>query len=412
MTDGAAGDLIVANHPNGLGAAVLAVENELGVDPAGTLADLATRLAVSQNTNGTLLSSVVVGGTGVTVSYSSGVFTLSSTPEGAGNLQNLGVEVVANAPSANAMRFRLVQADGSTPTATAFPRISFHAATSTSPTFLSVTATTDTALTLSSGSTLGFNASQASRLYFWAINANAGQSNSVIELGVSRSAIFSEAVLQTTTAEGGAGAADSDSVLYSATVRTGIPVRCLGYIDINTGTTAGQWSNNPFAGSLMGYGVKRTGEIVQRVATYTNAMKQTTTTFPIGTSTPPPSAGVVVLWATISATSLVNQIQVSGNVNLTNDNTSSGALVAGLFQTATSSTARWVTHQQWDGTGGTRGGNQAIFHEEIASQTAATGWYVNVGCDTAGTTSFNGLGAAQVGGQAGRSYLVLTEVAV
>ena len=54
LTNGASGDLIVAEHPNGLGAAVLAIENELGTDPAGSVVDVKTRLDVSQNNDGRL----------------------------------------------------------------------------------------------------------------------------------------------------------------------------------------------------------------------------------------------------------------------------------------------------------------------------------------------------------------------
>jgi hypothetical protein len=53
-----------------------------------------------------------------------------------------------------------------------------------------------------------------------------------------------ETNLISTTAEGGAGAADSANVIYSATARTNVPYRVVGFID-STQTTAGTWATAP-----------------------------------------------------------------------------------------------------------------------------------------------------------------------
>jgi len=52
LTDGSSGDQIVANHPNGLAAAVIALETELGTDPAGSATDLKTRLRTALTDDG------------------------------------------------------------------------------------------------------------------------------------------------------------------------------------------------------------------------------------------------------------------------------------------------------------------------------------------------------------------------
>src|SRR3990167_1648187 len=129
LTDGPAGDEVVAVHPNGLSAAVIALETELGVDPAGTLPDLVARLAVSQNTDGTIKDTVVAAGTGATVDYATGVFTIGSTPDGAGNTQNLGLIVTTASPVSNAFTVRLVQRTLSTCTASSPARVSFRSGT-------------------------------------------------------------------------------------------------------------------------------------------------------------------------------------------------------------------------------------------------------------------------------------------
>ena len=88
LADGSSGDEILSRHPDGLGAAVIAVETELGVDPAGSATDVVTRLGVAHNaagavTLGTAASVVGVlplnrGGLGLTAA--SGTFTNGFIP--------------------------------------------------------------------------------------------------------------------------------------------------------------------------------------------------------------------------------------------------------------------------------------------------------------------------------------------
>jgi hypothetical protein len=133
-------------------------------------------------------------------------------------------------------------------------------------------------LVISSGSTLGtINATQ-SRIVVLALN-NAG----TIELAAVNIAggnDLSETGLISTTAEGGAGAADSANVIYSTTARTSVPYRVIGYIE-STQATAGTWATAPStiqgaggqalaAMSSLGYG--QTWQTVTRVmgTTYYN----------------------------------------------------------------------------------------------------------------------------------------------
>jgi hypothetical protein len=97
-------------------------------------------------------------------------------------------------------------------------------------------------LVISSGSTLGTVSAVASRIVVIALN-NAG----TIELAavnISGGTQLDETNLISTTAEGGAGAADSASVVYSTTARTSVAYRVIGYID-STQATAGTWATAP-----------------------------------------------------------------------------------------------------------------------------------------------------------------------
>jgi len=60
-----------------------------------------------------------------------------------------------------------------------------------------------------------------------------------------------ETNLISTTAEGGAGAADSASTIYSTTARTSLAYRVIGYIE-STQATAGTWATSP--STIQGYG--------------------------------------------------------------------------------------------------------------------------------------------------------------
>jgi hypothetical protein len=55
---------------------------------------------------------------------------------------------------------------------------------------------------------------------------------------------LTETGLISTTAEGGAGAADSASTVYSTTARTNLAYRVVGYIE-STQATAGTWATTP-----------------------------------------------------------------------------------------------------------------------------------------------------------------------
>ena len=97
-------------------------------------------------------------------------------------------------------------------------------------------------LTISSGSTLGTVNATQSRIVVLAIN-NAG----TIELAAVNIAggnQLDECNLISTTAEGGAGAADSASTIYSATARTNVAYRVIGYVE-STQATAGTWATAP-----------------------------------------------------------------------------------------------------------------------------------------------------------------------
>lgn len=97
-------------------------------------------------------------------------------------------------------------------------------------------------LTISSGSTLGTINGVASRIAVLAIDN--GGTVELAAVNMAGGVNLDETTLISTTAEGGAGAADSATVIYSQTARTNVPFRVVGYVE-STQATAGTWATAP-----------------------------------------------------------------------------------------------------------------------------------------------------------------------
>ena len=222
-------------------------------------------------------------------------------------LRNIGIVATV---SSKALTVALKGANGNDPSATNPVRIPFRdetVATGT-PNIRSVTAALS--VVLSSGSTLGFGANEAGRIYIWAID-NAG----TVALGLSRTAdIFPESALASTTAEGGAGAADSAAVMYSTAALSSKAVHCLGYIEIVTGATAGEWDNAATKVQVMGPGVHRTGDIIRIVSSSTGTPGSTSVAIPYDDTIPQKTEGEEVLTVTPSQTSPLNKLCIEGHM--------------------------------------------------------------------------------------------------
>lgn len=188
----------------------------------------------------------------VTITNSAGGISIEAGGEFIGSLE------LAATVAANALTVSLKNSAGNDPTSAAPVNIRFRDTTLTSGGYTSVAVTSDLSVTLSAGSPLGFTTAQTDKIYILAIN-NAGAA----ELGLlhlsqdGAISSFDEAALISTTAEGGVGGADSEDVVYSTTARTNVTFRILGYLTIQTGATAGNWSNAPTVIQVMGPGVTR-----------------------------------------------------------------------------------------------------------------------------------------------------------
>jgi hypothetical protein len=120
--------------------------------------------------------------------------------------------------------------------------LDFRSTTTSSGVPVNIVAAGQLTTVISSGSTAGMVSGVSGDILLLAIN-NAG----TMELAWSNTVnpfIFDETSLINTVAEGGAGAADSASTIYSTTARTGVAYRVVGLFR-STQTTAGTWAQTP-----------------------------------------------------------------------------------------------------------------------------------------------------------------------
>jgi hypothetical protein len=141
----------------------------------------------------------------------------------------------------NILTIALKTLAGTDPSASDPVRIAFRNVTLASGVGVVRSVTAALSLAISAGSTLGFASSETNTIYAGFID-NAG----TVEIAASKDgALWNEDRQVSTTAEGGAGAADSASTLYSTTARSNIACRLAAIILIQTGSTPGNWANAP-----------------------------------------------------------------------------------------------------------------------------------------------------------------------
>ena len=183
-------------------------------------------IAPGQGTVG--LTALSATGTASSSTYLRGDMAWNSIPQ----IQPISASVAANALTISASALTL----------------DFRSTTLGSGTVTTVTGTPSN-LVISSGSTLGTVSTVQSRIIVIAMNN--GGTIELAAVNISGGNQLDETNLISTTAEGGAGAADSASTIYSTTARTSVAYRVVGYVE-STQATAGTWATAP--STIQGYG--------------------------------------------------------------------------------------------------------------------------------------------------------------
>lgn len=226
-----------------------------------------TRLAAG--TAGYLLQT---GGSGANPSWAApSLFAAFNAP------LNLSLAVSA---ASSALTIAIKGANGNDPSDTNPVYVPFRSATGTTGTVTWREVRAASSLVISSGSTLGVTSSMAFRLWVVLFD-DAG----TLRLGVIKPLTYSNTTfigsivsvrpgsIASSTAEGGAGGADSAQVFYTGTAVTSKPYAVLGHLTWNaTGVTAGTWTTtNLETVQVYGPGVALPGDTVQRRMTFTSS---------------------------------------------------------------------------------------------------------------------------------------------
>jgi hypothetical protein len=261
---------------------------------------------------------------------------------------------------------------------------------------------------VSSGSTLGTLSATAARVYFGFID-NAGTVELCVWNPVTTTGLagFSESALQSTTAEGGAGAADSAGVLYSTTARSSLAFRIGGYLEC-TETTAGTWAQAPTILQNMGPGIRRTGDVVQTRYTQTGAFASGTTAIPNDDTIPQNTEGDQYMTLSLTPSSTINILEHKLNAQLTNSNATARIGMA-IFQDSTANALAAAINIADAG----HSERQLYLHYQMPAGTvSSTTFNMRGGGGVGATTYFNGSSGARKYGGALNSSWTITEIFV
>ena len=275
--------------------------------------------------------------------------------------------------------------------------------------YTTVSITAALSITLSNGSTLGTINNVPARLWLVCFN-DAGTPRLGLVNCVSGNSILNlkDDEVRSSTAEGGAGAADSAQVIYTGTAVSSKPMRVLGYLEYLT-STVGVWGTAPSKIQLFSPGVPLPGSVVQIAGNATGAFASGTTVIPFDNTIPQSGEGDQYLTQTIVPGSGANMLRVTSFVQLYNS-AGSAALIACLFRDSTADALATAYFLPQAGGAQSGGDELTIRHSLLAGAAASTAFKVRAGAHVAGTTSFNGYAAAGIFGGTCASSIQIEEI--
>jgi hypothetical protein len=311
--------------------------------------------------------------------------------------------------SASALTISILNYDGTAPSTSKPVKVGIRSATVGSGDYSVLSLTASTTLVVSSGSTLGATNSIAFKGWIVAFN-DAGTLRLGIINCLSSTSIYplGQMPIASSTAEGGAGGADSAQVFYTGTAVTSKPYQVLGYISYEGGlSTVGTWNVAPTRLQLFGPGIPLPGQSIQVQQNVNGTVSTGSTVMPVDNTVPQNTEGDQYMTQAVTPTSASNLliIEFSGQFDCSNANT----LACALFQdsTANALTASAFSHSATAGVIRTPG---RLHHAMLAGTTSSTTFKVRVGPSGAGTVAFNGVGAGtQAFNGSVNSYMTVEE---
>ncbi len=169
-------------------------------------------------------------------STTAGVMSWSGPPSSSNQITNVSLNATV---ASNALTIALKNSANSDCSTSSPCYIGFGDSSLTNGQYNQRSITSSLSLTISSGSTLGHDNGYTQYIYIYAIDSGSG-----VVLGAVTSPQFGPSGWASTTAEGGAGGADSRTTMYSVAAQTTKPYQLIGRITISE-TTAGTWATAP-----------------------------------------------------------------------------------------------------------------------------------------------------------------------
>lgn len=310
----------------------------------------------------------------------------------------------------SALTIALKTLAGADPTAADPVFVVFRNPTAATGDYAVLTVTAATSLVISSGSSLGTTNSTAFKI--WVVGFNdagtfrLGAFNSVGGTNVSPLAAWG---IASSTAEGGAGGADSAQTFYTGTAVTSKAYIPLAYMTWETGLgAAGTWSAGPTRTQLFGPGVPLPGHAYLLGRSDSNSVATGTTQIPHDNTIPQITEGDQYMSLAVTPSSAAHLLRVKAQLFLANTGAALTVMNCALFQDATANALKACVQRQ----GGANffHAPAELSHVQLAGLSASTTFRVRAGSNAAVTTSFNGEAGAGFYGGTLNSFLEVEEI--
>lgn len=330
----------------------------------------------------------------------------ATTPPNGQHVHNL---TVVPSVAASALTVALKTKAGSDPSGGDPVVIAFRDPTASGGSYSTISIEAALSLTISSGSTLGTSNSTAFPLWLVCFN-DGGTARLGIINTVSGTNVFPLGAygIASSTAEGGAGAADSAHTFYTGTAVTSKAYTVLARLEWSTGlSTAGTWSAGPTRTQLMDGGLRLPGAVVQAIESGTVSMTTGSTIVPPDDTIPQSTEGNQYFSQAITPTSACSVLMFSAFLN-GSLSTGSNALVASLFQ---DSNANALASSWQNGVAAGAFFGCGFAYTMRSGTTSSSTFKLRAGPISAGTYTLNGVGGARFMGGVAYSFLQIKEIA-
>lgn len=314
--------------------------------------------------------------------------------------------------SANALTASIKTYSGDDPSATNPVYATFRDPTLTTSGYYVRSITAALSVTASSGSTLGTVSAQASR-----IRAVLMDDGGTVVLGLyntwndSTKSLkgLDEGVVYSSTAEGGAGAADSAHVIYTTAAKTSKAIREVAYVD-STQTTAGTWAQALTNEVQITATTPKAGAEIQMVRSVDGAVATGTTTLPVDDTIPQNTEGDQYMSQAITPMAAANVLIIDHQGAYASSDATASLMTCALFKDSTAN-ALTCAIQARNAAANTLT-SITLSYVQIAAAASSMTFKIRAGNTAAGTTTFNGsTGTRRFGGVFG-SFMQVKEVMV